>query len=25
LIGEIPRNGMGKVRKQELRETEVAP
>ncbi len=24
-IGEIPRNGMGKVRKQELRETEVAP
>ena len=24
-IGEIPRNGMGKVQKQELRETEVAP
>jgi len=24
-VGEIPRNGMGKVRKQELRETEVAP
>jgi len=24
-IGEIPRNGMGKVQKSELRETEVAP